>query len=368
MLNRIGNLATKEIIQLIRDWLMLVFIILGPVLELILLAQSTGQGVTDLSVVVVDQDRSQTSRQIIAAIDNTEELKVVAYVDSPDQVAAWLDGNRAVLAAVLPTGLENDLVTRLPSVQLIVDGSNSISGSYALSAASGAISSFMARRATESRGGLPALKLRTQVRYNPTLSIRQYTVTAQLGFIVYQVTLMVSALGLARERELGTLEQLLVTPFRRLELLVGKAIPAMIVAGVDFVIMWAVCVSVFGVPMRGSFALLLGLSLLFIAAEIGWGLTISAWSRTQQQAVLLVFVLALIDISFSGYLVPADRMPPVMQMLSQLFPMHHYLNIIRSVMLKGSESTAVIAPAVALVALGIGAGTVAMLSLRRRLD
>ncbi len=367
MLNRISNLATKDIIQLTRDMLMLTFIILGPILELALLAHSTGQGITNLPVVIVDQDKSSTSRQIIAAINNTEELKVVGYLDSPGQIGAWLERSQALLAVILPINLEADLGKRALQIQLIADGTNSTTGSYAQSAATGAINSFVTRHVIANTGDLP-LELYTQVRYNPTLNVRHLAITSQLGFIIYQVTLMVASLGLAREREMGTLEQLLVTPMQRLELIVGKAIPALIIAGIDFVLMWVITVQIFQVPMRGSFTLLLGLSLLFIAAEIGWGLTISALSHNQQQAVLLVFVLAMIDVSFSGYMVPIDRMPAGMQLISQLFPLQHYLVIIRQVMLRGVGLTFVWKEIAALIVLGAASNIIAAISLRRRLD
>jgi ABC-2 type transport system permease protein len=322
-----------------------------------------------LPVVVVDQDHSQISRQIVTALDNTEELQVITYLDAPEQVNPWLERSQAALAVILPERLEADLAADLqPQVQLIADGSNSVVGSNALSAANGAINAYLAQRATANVAGWPILDLRTRVRYNPTLNVRHFAVTAQLGFIVYQVALIVASLGLTRERELGTLEQLLVTPLRRLELIIGKAIPALVIAGLDFVIMWAIITRVFGVPMRGSFSLLLGLSLLFIAAEIGWGLTISALSHTQQQAVLMIFVLALVDISFSGYMVPIERMPAALQMLAQVFPMQHYLVIIRSVMLKGAGLEIVLPQVLALIVLGVGSSAVALVSLRNRLD
>jgi ABC-2 type transport system permease protein len=376
MIRRIINLTVKEIIQLLRDRLMMTFIILAPVLELVLLAHSVGQGIQDQPAVVVDQDRSQLSRQIITAIDNTDELDVLTYLDSPEQVEAWFRRNRALLAVILPLGLEADMAAlhATPQVQVLVDGTNSVVASNALSAASGAINTLLARRISlnaqeaGSEVNLAIFALSPQVRYNPTFNIRHVTVTAQLGFIIYQVALMVASLGLARERELGTLEQLLVTPLQRMELIVGKAIPALVIAGLDFVLMWAITVWGLGVPMRGSFGLLLGLSLLFIVAESGWGLTISATSRTQQQAVLMVFVLAMIDIAFSGYLVPVDRMPRVLQTLSYLFPLQHYLTILRQVMLKGAGLEAVWGEVVALIALGITSATAAAFSLRRQLD
>ncbi len=368
MFNRIGNLAAKEIIQLTRDWAMLVLIILGPTLELVLLAQAVGHGVRQLPVVVVDQDHSAMTRQLVAALDNTEELNVVATLDSPARVPDWLERSNAQLAVILPDGLEADLAAaRSPQVQLIADGTNSIAGSTALSAATGAVNAYLARRAAGPAGG-PLIDLRAQVRYNPTLNVRFFAVTAQLGFIVYQVALIVAALGLTRERELGTLEQLLVTPMRRLELIAGKAVPAIVVAALDFVIMYALVVRGFGVPMRGSFGLLVGVSLLFIVAEIGWGLTISALSQTQQQAVLMVFVLALVDVSFSGYIVAIDQMPPLLQALAQFFPLQHYLVVIRGVMLKGAGLAAVWREVGTLVALGLASNAVALISLRGRLD
>jgi ABC-2 type transport system permease protein len=368
MFKRICNLASKELIQLTRDWLMLALIIIGPTLELVLLARAVSHGITHMPAVVVDQDHSEFSRQLVAAIDHTDELDVVAYVDSPDQMNAWLERNQAGLAVIIPRGLEADLPRGTAQVELIADGTNSMAGSSALNAASGAINAFMARRATANARTWPTIELHIQVRYNPTLNARQFTLTSQLGFIVYQVVLIVAALGLTRERELGTLEQLLVTPLRRLELIAGKAVPALIVASVDFVLMWAIIVWGFGLPMRGSFLLLLSLSLLFIFAEIGWGLTISALSRTQQQAVLMVFVLALVDVSFSGYIVPVERMPVVLSAVAQLFPLQHYLILIRSVMLKGADLMTVLPQALTLVALGIGSATVAAISLRSRLD
>ena len=174
-----------------------------------------------------------------------------------------------------------------------------------------------------------------------------------------------------RERnwgELGALEQLLVMPLRRIEIIIGKAIPAMLIAALDFVIMWAIITRGYGVPMRGSFAVLLGLSLLFIVAEIGWGLIISALSHTQQQAVLMIFVLALVDVSFSGYMVPIDRLPAALQILSQFFPLQHYLVIIRAVMLKGAGLPLLMDQVLALAALAVGGTVVALATLRGRLD
>jgi ABC-2 type transport system permease protein len=189
-----------------------------------------------------------------------------------------------------------------------------------------------------------------------------------LGFIIYQVALIVAALGITRERELGTLEQLLVTPLRRVELIIGKAIPAVVVASVNFFIVFLIVNQGFELPMRGSFGLLFALSVLFIIAEVGWGLMISAFSHTQQQAVLFVFVLAMTDVAFSGYTVPVERLPQAMQWIAQLFPFQHYLQILRDVMLRGADLSTLWPQALALVILAMGSMGVALFALRRRLD
>jgi ABC-2 type transport system permease protein len=368
MLFRIGNLAQKELLQLTRDVMILIMILVGPVLQLALIARATTQGFHHQPIVVVDQDHSTLSRRLVQAFDNTEELKVVAFLDSPDQIDSWLDQTRAIMAVTIPAGLEADLARGTPQVQLLVDGTKSASANYAIGAATGAINSVAARYRQSLAADLPILDVRTQVRFNPTLNISYFVISAQLGFIIYQVAVIVAALGITRERELGTLEQLLVTPMRRVELIIGKAIPAVIVASVNFFIVFLIVSQGFELPMRGSFPLLFCLSVLFIIAEVGWGLTISAFAHTQQQAVLFVFVLAMTDVAFSGYTVPVEQLPQAMQWIAQLFPFQHYLQILRDVMLRGADLATLWPQALALVILAIGSMGVAMLALRRRLD
>jgi ABC-2 type transport system permease protein len=311
---------------------------------------------------------------LITAFGSTDEIEVVAQLDSPTELDRWLAENDAVAAVTLPPGLEADLVVGQPQVQILVDGSRSAAASYALGAAQGAINAIVARqiaaaRHTAEQGrNFAMIVVDSQVRYNPTFNISFFVISAQLGFIVYQVALIVASLGLTRERELGTLEQLLVTPMRRIELIIGKSVPALVVAAINFVITFAIVTRVFNLPMNGSFPLLFGLSLLFIVAEIGWGLMISAISHNQQQAVLFVFVLAMMDVAFSGYMVAVERLPQLMQVISQFFPLQHYLQIIRGIMLKGSDLTVLWPQALALIGLAVLGGGIALVALQRRLD
>ena len=371
MVTRIRNLIVKEFIQFRRDWVLTTFILLAPALQLILMAQSVERGITAQPVVILDQDRSRLSRQLEVNLDNTEELRVRYRVQSMAEVRRLLDQGTARLAVIIPAGFSPGLGSgRSPQrIQIIADASNSLAASVTMSAAAGAVGRLAAGLASGHGLVVPELiDFRTDVRFNPTMDFRDFSIPAQLGFLTYQVTLAVAALGLARERELGTLEQLLVTPLRHLELALGKGIPALVVGGLNFTVMWVISLTVFQVPTNGSLPLLAALTLLFIAAVVSWGLVISAISHTQQQAILFVFILAMMEITFSGFLVPVKNMPSLLQAIARLSPLHHYLVIIRSVMLKGAGLDELWPQVMALAVLSLGMGMVALRIVSRRLE
>jgi len=371
MILRIGNLVIKELLQFGRDRLLAGFIMLAPALQLILLAQAIDRGITEQPVVVLDLDHSRLSRQLMTNLDNTGELWVRFEVDSPDDMRRLLDEGQARLAVVIPAGFARRLsgASSPQPIQVIADGTNTVAASVTMSAASGVVSRFSADLAAGYGLVLPEfIDFRTAIRFNPTMDLRHFSIPAQLGFITYQVTLAVAALGLARERELGTLEQLLVTPLRRSELILGKGIPALAIGGLNFLAMWAISLAVFHVPMNGSPLLLVALTLLFLIAEVSWGLLLSAISRTQQQAILFVFIQAMVDITFCGYLVPVKNLPPLLQAISRFVPLQHYLTIVRSIMLKGAGLDELWPQALALALLSLGMGVIAMRSVARRLE
>lgn len=371
MLRRIRNLVRKELIQLGRDWVLTAFIITLPALQLLLLARSTTASITNLSVAVVDRDRSAASRSAVEALGNREQLEIPRLAATIDEAGRLLDRGEAILAVVIPEDF-SEALTRpggSPSVQVITDGSNDLMAGIALSAAREALTGLGRQEALNPAGGSPSLiDLRVTVRFNPALDVKIYTVPAQVGFIVYQVTLAVASIGLARERELGTLEQLIVMPLTRWELVVGKAVPALIVGMVNFLAMWAMAMWGFGVPMRGSPWLLLALTLLFVAAEIGYGIFISSIAHTQQQAILLVFVLAMVDMAFSGYLVPIKNLPAGLRMVARVVPLYHYLTVIRNVMLRGAGLDVLWPHALAVLVVGALVTAFAVRNLSGRLD
>lgn len=338
-LERVRNLVWKEILQLARDRLLTLFLFLLPMVQLVLLARATGRGVHEQPVVILDLDRTAVTRELALRLDLREELSVASFVEAEEDLQRLLEQGEARIGIIFPAGFSAQLLNpaRTAPVRVLVDGTNDVVAAIALSAVQDLFTRY-ARERVAAWGSDPAplLDLRIVTYYNPGYDTRQFAIPAQVGFITYQITLAIASLGLARERELGTLEGLIVTPMRRAELIVGKAIPALVIGLLNFLFLLAIAVLGFGVPLRGSFWLLLGLALVFVLAEVGWGLMISGFSRTQQQALLFVFIQALVDLTLSGYLVPVKNLPLTLRAASRVVPMYHFLAVIRSVMLKGA--------------------------------
>ncbi len=371
MLLRIRNLIRKELIQLGRDSLLTAFIVTLPVIQLVLLARATTSDIIGLDICIVDRDQSSASRRAVEALSNVGELEIHSVLVTVEEAGRLLDQGDVILAVVVPEGFSRALTRPVDtaSIQIVVDGSNDLIADIALGAAREALTEFVSDEALGSGGSSVSLvDLRTTVRFNPTFNVKLFTVPAQVGFIVYQVTLTVASIGLARERELGTLEQLIVMPLTRLELVIGKALPALIMGMVNFLSMLGVAVWGFGVPLRGSPWLLLGLTLVFVFAEIGYGIFISGIAHTQQQAILMVFVLAMVDMAFSGFLVPVKNLPAGLRVIARAVPLRHYLTIMRSVMLRGAGLSALWPHAVAMLVVGTLVTGFAVRNLNRRLD
>ena len=371
MLDRIWQIVVKEFIQFVRDRLLVLFLFTFPVLQLLLVAQATSSDVVNLSTAVLDQDKSGASRGLIQALRNTDGLTIDYFPAGEDEVKWLLDTGQAAAAVIIPPGFERDLRSGArPPVQIIADGSNTIAANVALQTAQGAISSYLYNWLADSGLGAvadraPRLDLRSVFHFNPALDHRFYAIPAQLAFIVYQVTLAIAALVLARERELGTLEQLMVTPLRRFELLTGKAVCPAVIGLIDFTLMLAIVVGVYHIPMRGSWGLLYLLTVLFVAAEVSWGMMLSSISRTQQQAIMFVFMIAMVDIALSGYMVPVDTMPFGLQMVSTISPIRYYMTILRAIMLKGADLTTLWPETLALVALAVGIAAASLRNVAR---
>jgi ABC-2 type transport system permease protein len=377
MWRRIVNLVVKDLQQFLRDRVLLIFVLVGPTFQLVLMGQATASDIKHLPTAIVDGDHTSESRALMVALDNLDALDVTHYLEGEPEAGPLLDRGEISIAVVIPAGFAAALhsPSERATVQLLVDGSHILGAYAALSAAEGEIAKMGADVAWErlqssgtSGPGVPTLDLRTTARFNEEMNHSYYLLPSQLSLIVLIVTLLVSSVGIVRERETGTLEQLMVTPLRRVELIVAKAALPTIVAFVDFVAMLAMTVLVFRLPVRGSIALLLAVTLVFIVAQQTWGLVISAVSATQQQAVLLIFMMAILSVAFSGYLVAVQNMPLVMQWVSKLFPISHYLSMLRAIMLKGASIEHIGPQLLALALLGVANLAVSVRSFRKQLE
>ena len=375
MLYRIWNLIVKELIQLWRDRLMVLFVLFGPLSELLMVAWSTSQGIEHLPTAVLDLDHSAASRGLITAMTNTETFDPY-FVETLDQITQDVDGGRALAAWVIPRGFQAQLSQTTgdpPQVQIIVDGADVAAAQTAVEVAQGVVASYGQQMALQpalaNAASATPLELSLRVWFNEEMKESNYMIPSELGFIAAAIAAMIAAMGIARERELGTLEQLMVTPIRPLELALGKATVVMVLGYTEFLLMLGMVVWLFDVPMRGSLPLLMAIAFLYMLVELGWGLMVSAVSSTQMQALLVGFAIIMVMIIFCGYAFPVETMPPLMQAVANIFPLKHWLIIFRAILLKGAGVSVFWRELLAIAGLGtvIYTGTVLLLQ-RRKLE
>jgi ABC-2 type transport system permease protein len=346
MFHRLWVLIVKELIQMMRAKALVLMVIFGPLAEMSLVAWSTAAPITNLPTVVIDQSRSVESRNLLTAFQNTETFKVTYYLDNPPAAKPYLESGRAVAALIIPADYSQKLANPLasPEVAFILDGSDPIAAAEALNSAQGVVEHLNQQLITSWNGGRPEewslVQAQLRVRYNEEMKKSIYTVPSELGLILFALTVMIAGIGIARERELGTLEQLTVTPIQRVELIIAKSVPAVFMGFTAFLLMLTVAMLAFGIPMRGSWFLLLTISFFFLLVELNIGLMVSAYSKNQMQALLLTFTWVMIEFFFSGYGVPVENMPNVLQKIAPIFPIYHYMIIFRAIILKGVGLTA----------------------------
>ncbi|HHX65037.1 MAG TPA: ABC transporter permease [Chloroflexi bacterium] len=363
---RISRLVRKELEQLYSDKFFAALLVALPLTLLFLIVNAAGEdGGAPEAIAVIDQDLTAGSRRIVEALENTGALRVQT------RLTRLADGERALYEGsiyglvVIPDGYERDLLANAgPEILIVVDGSNTLVAGQVLSAAGGAISHQAHPAHAAGSGGIRLDVRSTQFR---GVTARQSLVAPQLGFLLYQVVLLVAGLSIVRESETGTLEQLLVTPLSRLELIIGKMLPPLLVGVVNFWALYFAARLFWDLPARGSIALLFFTAVLFILSESAWGLFLSSRVARQQQATQLIFVQILFDLAFCGYMVPVTNLPRFMAWISELLPLRHYLVCVRSILLRGGDLTAIWIHVVALIALNLAFWSLSVVSLRRRL-
>lgn len=339
MRSRILTLMWKEFAELRQSPRLLALLVVAPIVQLTMLGYAATTDIKNVPIVVVDGDRSVMSRRLIEQFDASTHFEIVAEEMSPNAVDKHLESGQAWLAVVVPPGFQEQIGRSAGTpadVQVLADGTDSNSSGVALAYASGLIASFNAALVAE-RGLAPAgIDGRVRVWFNPELVSRDFMVPGVLALLLLVITANLASMAIVRERELGTLEQLNVTPLGRWELILGKLLPYGLVGFVDVLLVVSVAVLWFEVPFRGSLLLLLAGSLIYLLCTLGLGLFVSTVSSTQQQAMMTATFFFLVPMVYlSGFIFPIENMPGFIQWLTALIPLRYFLVIVRGIFLKG---------------------------------
>src|SRR5438128_4426752 len=326
-LNGFLSIAQKEILHMRRDPTSLVFALLIPMVQMALFGFAIDFDVRHIRTVVVDLDRSPESRDYVASLQNTQYLDVIGYLPTPDRAHQALRQNDARVAVIIPPDFARRWGTaEAPTVQVLLDGSDSqVTGP--------ARSAF--QRPT-GRSGPDMVDVRMDVLFNPQIRTQVYTIPGLVGVILQLVTVSLTSFSLVREREQGTLEQLMVSPVGRLGLMLGKLAPYSALAMIELVTVLIVGRLVFDVPIAGSLLLLLFLSVPFILAALSIGLFISTVAQNQAQSLQLTILTLLPSILLSGYIAPRETLPGPLYLLSDILPVTYFIQIMRGIVVRGA--------------------------------
>jgi ABC-2 type transport system permease protein len=349
----------KELLELRQDPKLLRMLLVAPILQLGVLGYAATTDVKNVPVVVADGDRTPASRDLIERFDASPYFSIVDIVNSVDGIDAYLERGRAWMALSIPRGYGQAIGSRTPAiVQVVADGSDANSTIVALGYATNLVATYaqemIATRPPVGQGGgvtdagsrvgvpfslarrLGTFDPQVRVWFNPQLESRDFMIPGVLALLLLVMTAVVGSMGIVREKELGTLEQLNVTPLGRWQLIVGKLLPYGLIGAIDVFLVVAVAVFWFQIPLRGSFLLLFAVSLVYLLSTLGLGLFVSTISNTQQQAMMTAaFFVVVPMIYLSGFVFPIENMPAVIQPLTYLIPLRYYLVIVRGIFLKG---------------------------------
>jgi ABC-2 type transport system permease protein len=375
MNSRLLSIIRKEFIQIFRDTRTLIMILIIPIMQLFLLGYSATSDVRNIPLAVLDQSRSHESRALLDSYRAADYFRIAYMVTSEAEIDALISAGDARAAVIIPPDYAQRLNDGNAQVAFILDGSDPTSASTALSAAqliSQAHSTEILReRFTSSGSNLrvqPPVEAHTTVWYNPDMISAYFMIPGVIGMILYAIAAILTATSVVRERERGTIEQLIVTPIRSWELIVGKLMPYVILGFFNTIEVLAVGHWWFGMPIRGDLGLILLLSSIFLVTGLGIGLFASTIANTQQEAMLTVWMTLLPSIFLSGFFFPLEAMPRVLQWLSYLMPLRYYLIIIRSLLLKGVGLEMIQTDVIAMTLFAVGIMTAAALRFRKRLD
>lgn len=383
MRHRILYIIRKEVRQAFREPRMRAMLFVPPLIQLLVFGYAVNLDVESAAMAWMDQDHTPQSRDLYYKFVGSRRFHMIGTPSSDGDVAPWLDsGDADIVVRVLPGFGRDVLRGRTTSVQVLVNGSDSNKASlvaqYATGVIGGYASDVMNQQARDKLVGrtargpvqpaIPNLTLRSRVWFNPDLKSRNYFVPGVVVNIIALVTLMLTAMAIVREKEIGTMEQLMVTPIKPIELMLGKTLPFAVVGLIDMVLIVAVARLLFRVPFLGSGLFLLEASICFLLTSLGAGLFISTISRTQQQAMMTTFFFFMPAFLLSGFVFPIRNMPLPVRYLTLLNPVRYFMEIVRGLFLRGSGITVLWPQLLSLAVIGVLVMTLSAARFHKRLE
>ncbi len=361
MLERIYHMLVKEFIQILRDPRMKGVIFLMPVVQLLVFGYAVTTDVRNIRTVVHDFDETPASRRLLSRFAGSGYFEIIEHTGSFDRGSVLLDAGRAQAVVYIRKGFADDLGAGRPApVQIVVDGTDSNTAGIALDYATRIVAEFSEQVLLERIARLEGAKssrgtvvLESRAWFNENLESRNFYVPGVIAIIVMLITLMLTSMAIVREKEIGTMEQLMVTPITSAEFILGKTVPFALIGFADVALVTVVGVLWFDVPIRGSLLLLFSATALYLMTTLGIGLLISTVSQTQQQAMMSTFFFYFPAVLLSGFMFPIANMPRIIQWLTYFNPLRYFLVIVRGIFLKGIGLATLWPPMLALAAMGV---------------
>ena len=361
MFERIKHMLIKEFIQIFRDPKMKAIIFVMPILQVLIFGYAVTLDVNHIATGVYDLDNSVVSRELIARFENSGYFDITSRIEDPDHARDLIDRGEASAVIQINKGFGNALrAGRTADLQLIVDGSDSNTAGVVLDYSAKIVGQFsqavLINRFTRVNGTFLTpgrVELETRTWFNENLESRNFYVPGVIAIVVMLITLMLTSMAVVREKEIGTIEQIMVTPITSAEFILGKTLPFALIGFANVMLVTLIGVFWFGVPIRGSLLLLFFATGLYLLTTLGVGLLISTMSRTQQQAMMSAFFFYFPAVLLSGFMFPIANMPQVVQWLTYLNPLRYFLVIIRGIFLKGIGPEILWPQMVALAVLGV---------------
>ncbi len=372
---RILSIAKKEILQLFRDRKTLPMILIVPVVQVILFGYVAATDVKNINFAVIDRDQTVASREIISKVENSGFFINQGQITEYPQLERMMDTGKIKIGLVIPAGFHRDIMKHSqPTLQVLIDGTDSNTASIArnyfiniLDSYSQQLVAVRLRKIGVNLQTSEAIGLNPRVYFNPELRGVNYMVPAVTALVLLLITIMLTALSIVKEKELGTIEQIMVTPVKSWEFIMGKLLPYPLIGMLDVLLVVVVGSLWFSVPIKGNLILLFSSALLFLMTTLGMGLLISTMSNTQQQAMLSTIFFLIPNILLSGFIFPIANMPLIFQIITYIIPGRYFIEIIRGIYLKGIGLSYLYPQLIALAIIGTGILVYSVKSFRKQL-